>query len=204
MNPPKSFKTNYVLIDFENLQPDSLKQLDRDYFKVLVFVGACQERFPVDMTTILHGFGARVEYIKISGKGNNALDFHIAYYIGQRAASDPAAYFHIISKDSGFDPLIEHLRANQIFVHRAERIVDIPLVKISTCKTLAERIELIVGKLKQPKATKPGTLKKLESMIARLFLRQISDKEVSGLIEELARKRHLTVSGTKITYALSK
>jgi hypothetical protein len=200
---PKSFKTNYVLIDFENVQPDSLEQLDRDYFKLLVFVGANQEKFHVDMTTTLHGFGNRVEYIKISGRGTNALDFHIAYYIGQHTAADPAAYFHIISKDAGYDPLIDHLRAKKIFVRRVSTIVDIPLVKISNCKIITERIDVILGKLKQLKTSKPRSVKALGSLIAALFQGQLSDKEVSGVIKKMANKGYLTVSGSKITYARS-
>ena len=132
--PQKLLNMNYVLIDFENVQPDSLEQLDRDYFKLLVFVGASQEKVPFDMAASLHRFGDRMEYIKISGNGPNALDFHIAYYIGRLAAADPAAYFHIISKDAGFDPLIEHLRAKKVNARRVRTIFDIPLVKFPTLK----------------------------------------------------------------------
>src|SRR6478672_6566670 len=126
----KPFKTNYVLIDFENVQPDSLEQLDPDYFKLLVFVGANRGKIPYDVAASLQRFGDRMEYIKISGNGLNALDFHIAYYIGRFAAADSNAFFHIISKDTGFDPLIQHLRAKKVYVRRAETILDIPLVKI--------------------------------------------------------------------------
>lgn len=196
----KTSRTNYVLIDLENVQPDSLEQLDHDHFKLLVFVGANQAKVPYDMAASLQRFGDRMEYVKISGNGSNALDFHIAYYIGQLASVDPKAYFHIISKDSGYDPLIEHLKVNKIFARRSTAISDIPLVKTSNCKTVAERIELILEKLKQL-AQKPGTVKGLGSMIAGLFHRQISDKEVSGLINEMAKKGYLTVSGTNIIYA---
>ena len=34
-------RTNYVLIDFENLQPELLEALDLDNFRVTVFIGAC-------------------------------------------------------------------------------------------------------------------------------------------------------------------
>ena len=200
---PKPFKTNYVLIDFENVQPESLEKLDHDYFKLLVFVGANQGKVPYDLAASLQRFGDRMEYVKISGNGCNALDFHIAYYIGRLAAADSAAYFHIISKDTGFDPLIEHLRGKKILIHRASTIANIPLVKIANSKSVAERIDVIIGKLKQPKATKPGTVKTLSSMIATHFQKQLSYNEVSGLIKEMAKKGHLTVSGDKITYALS-
>jgi PIN domain-containing protein len=198
---PKPLRTNYVLIDFENVQPDSLERLDHDHFKLLVFVGANQGKIPYDVAASLQRFGDRMEYIKISRHGPNALDFHIAYYIGQFAAVDPAAYFHIISKDAGYDPLIEHLRGKKVFARRVPTISDIPLLKLSNCKSAAERIEMILGKLKQLKASKPGTVKALGSTIAALFQRQLSDKEVSILINEMANKGYLTVSGTRITYA---
>jgi hypothetical protein len=52
----------------------------------------------------MQALGAKAQYVKISGNGSNALDFHIAFYIGHLGAVDPTAYFHIISKDAGFDP----------------------------------------------------------------------------------------------------
>lgn len=165
-----------------------------------MFVGASQGNVPYDMAASLQRFGDRMGYVKISRNGSNALDFHIAYYIGQLAAVDPKAYFHIISKDGGYDPLIQHLKVNKIFTRRATTISDIPLVKISNCKTVAERIEVILGKLKQLKASKPRKLKTLGSTIAALFQRQLSDDEVSGLINEMSNKGYLSVSGTKITY----
>ena len=57
------------------------------------------------------------------------LDFHIAYYIGRLAAEEPSAHFHIISKDAGFDPLIQHLRSKQILSSRVQTVADIPVVK---------------------------------------------------------------------------
>jgi hypothetical protein len=196
-------RTNYVLIDFENVQPNSLAQLDHSHFKLLVFVGAHQGRLPVELVASVQRFGDRAEYIKISGNGPDALDFHIAYYIGRLAAADPTAYFHIISKDAGFDPLIQHLKMKKIFVGRSKAISDIPLVKVSNSKSSAERIEVVLGRLRQLKAAKPRTVKTLGSTIAALFQKQLSDEEVSSLINELATKGYVTVSDTKVTYAVS-
>jgi hypothetical protein len=195
-------RTNYVLIDFENVQPDSLEQLDHDHFKLLVFVGASQGKLPFEFAAVLQRIGDRAEYIKISGCGSNALDFHIAYYIGRFAAADPTAYFHIISKDAGFDPLIQHLKAKKILAGRATTISDIPLLKVSNSKSLSERIEIVLGKLRQLKAAKPKTVKTLGSMIAALFQKQLSEKEVAGLIKALSTKGYLSVSGNKVNYAL--
>src|SRR6185369_15922217 len=68
-------------------------------------------------------------YVQISSHGPSALDFHIAYYIGRLAAAHPDAYFHIISKDKGFDPLINHLKDQKIFCCRSASVLEIPLVR---------------------------------------------------------------------------
>lgn len=195
-------RTHYVLIDFENVRPESLEQLAHDHFKVLVFVGAGQAKLPFEVAASLQRLGDRAEYIKISGNGSNALDFHIAYYIGKLAAADPSAYFHIISRDAGFDPLIHHLKTKKVFAGRVKAVSDIPLLKVSNSKSPAERIDVILAKLQQLKAAKPRSVKTLSSTIGALFQKQLSEEEVSGLVEELAKKGCLTVSGTKVTYAL--
>ena len=82
-------KTNYVLIDFESVQTKSFEQLIHEHFKVIVFVGATQDKLTYEVVESLQQLGSRAEYIKISGRGPNALDFHIAYYIGRLAAAEP-------------------------------------------------------------------------------------------------------------------
>ena len=72
-------RTNYVLIDFENLQPELLEALDLEHFRVMVFMGANQSKVPVDFASQLQRLGTRAQYMRISGNGRNALDFHIAF-----------------------------------------------------------------------------------------------------------------------------
>lgn len=124
-----AMRTNYVLIDFENVQPESLTMLNREHFHVMIFTGATQKKVSIKLAKAIHEMGKNAEYIEISGKGNNALDFHIAYYIGQLAAKEPTAYFHIISKNTGFDPLIAYLKTKKISAARETDIGEIPLVK---------------------------------------------------------------------------
>lgn len=195
-------RANYVLVDLENVQPASLDELAHDHFKLLIFVGASQTKLPFELAASLQRLGPRAEYIKISGNGSNALDFHIAYYIGQLAATDPTAYFHIISKDTGFDPLVQHLKTKKIFAGRVKTIADIPLVKASNSKTPAERIEVVLTKLQQLKASKPRTVATLSSTIASLFQKQLAEQEVEALVQTLATHGHLSTSGTKVTYTL--
>jgi hypothetical protein len=193
-------RTNYILIDFENVQPDSLEQLERDHFKLLVFVGASQGKLRNKFAASLQRLGNRAKCIKISGHGRNALDFHIAYYIGRLAVDDQTSSFCIISKDAGFDPLIDHLKEKKIMADRAVSVSDIPLFKSSNSKS-AERTEIVVKKLRGLKG-KPKTLKALRSTIAALFQKQLSEKEVAGLIKALSTRGYLCVSGNKVNYAL--
>ena|SRR6476620_3977229 len=102
--------TNFVLIDYENVQPKELALLRGGHFKVKLFLGASQAKIPVALAAALHALGTNAEYVLLESRGPNALDFHIAYYIGVLSVQDHAARFHIISKDTGFDPLIRHLK----------------------------------------------------------------------------------------------
>ena len=195
-------RINYVLIDFENVQPESLSGLQQDHFKVMVFVGANQTKVPFEVAQAMQTMGSKAEYVKITGNGSNALDFHIAFYIGQLAAADPTAFFHIISKDTGFDPLIAHLKTKKIFAARETSISDIPLIKTTTTKTPEDRLQVIVDKLRLSKATKPGTVKTLSSHINSLFQKQLSEAEIAAIVSALSAAGYIAIANNKITYTL--
>ena len=194
-------RTNFVLIDLENVQPETLDALSHDHFKVIVFVGGNQQKLPYELAAAIQRMGEKAEYIKISGVGRNALDFHIAFYIGQLAAKDPTAYFHIISKDTGFDPLIQHLKEKKLFSARSHSIGDIPLVKAANKKTPAERAEMFMARLQQPKATRPRTEKTLGSAIASFFQKQLSEQEVREVVAKMSSTGILTITDGKVSYA---
>jgi hypothetical protein len=195
-------RTNIVLIDFESVQPEALVALDQDHFRVIVFVGACQSKVPFEIAAALQRLGSKAEYIKISGNGPNALDFHIAFYIGQFAAADPTAYFHIVSKDTGFDPLVQHLKTKKIFANRVMDVSAIPLIKSAQPKTPGERLEIVLSKLNQLKAAKPRTVKTLSTTIATLFRKQLSEEEVALVVRALQAQGIITVKENKLAYSL--
>jgi hypothetical protein len=113
----------YYLIDFENVQP-ALDRLTPGQCRVIVFTGETTRRVDVDLAFALPRFGADIQRIGISGSGPNALDFHIAFYIGHLAATEPGVAFTIVSKDTGFDPLVKHLKTLKI---ACRRIAEIPV-----------------------------------------------------------------------------
>jgi hypothetical protein len=138
-------RTNIVLIDSENVQPDSIERLKQDHFRVFVFVGANQKSIDKAVVRAVHALGPNGDYIEISGNGPNALDFHIAYYIGKYAVEMPDAYFHIISKDKGFDPLVKHLKEQKIFCSRSTSVKDIPLLKTTEKLPPKERADFFLN-----------------------------------------------------------
>lgn len=218
--------TNYILIDFENIQPKELSDLNVEHFRIIVFAGASQKKVSITLAKALQPMGSRAEYIQITGNGPNALDFHIAFYIGWFAKQDQTAHFYIISKDQGFDPLIKHLKAKKILVKRLPSISSYPLVvssnqvkpatklsdtnsisliKSTNKKSTSEKIKIIVENLEQRGAKKPRTLKTLTNTINSLFPKKLSDKELTVLIGALQNRKYITVSDLKrVSYPAKK
>lgn len=213
-------------MDFENVQLKDLSVFDAEHLKIIVFVGANQKKVPVELAKALQPFGSKAEYIQITSSGANALDFHIAFYIGWLVKQDSSAHFYIISKDKGFDPLIRHLKAkgipvtrllgvsNRPLVNPKNKIMpvaqlrddnNIPLVKSTNKKSSSEKIEIIIENFQQRGSARPRTVKTLSSTINSLFPKKLSDRELTILINALKNKKFLTVSDTnKVSYTIHK
>lgn len=195
-------RTNYVLIDYENVQPPSLAELDQDHFKVLVLVGANQKSVSFSMAAELQKLGNRAQYIQAAGTGKNALDFHLAYYLGKLAAEDPTAYFHIISKDTGFDTLVAHLHAEKISVARSSSIAEMPAFRVKNALTLGDKAELVITKLQKLGNSKPRTEKTLLSTIHSLFEKRFNQEELERVLTALKGKGVISIKENKVTYNL--
>lgn len=200
---PTTLKTNYVLIDYENVQPEAMAALAQEHFKVLVFVGANQAKVTFEVASALQQMGDRAEYIKITGNGSNALDFHVAFYIGVLAGIEPGAYFHIVSKDTGFDPLIQHLKAKNILAYRSKDVSEIPIVKAACSKSPTDRLDVVISDLKRRGSSRPRKVKTLGSTISSIFQKQISEQEVASLIASLQKQGVVIVTDTKVSYSLA-
>lgn len=197
-------RTEFVLVDFENVQPKDLALLNGGSYKIKIFLGTHQGKIPVAMARALQAFGPDVEYIQIDGSGKNAVDFHIAYSIGRLAAAAPDAHFHVISKDTGFDPLLKHLKAQGIFCRRSASIASIPIVPtaISGSESIADRAMAVVANFAKRKSAKPRTLRTLRTTIRALFGTQLMEDELDRLIEQLATRGLIKVADGKVQYEL--
>lgn len=194
-------RINYVLIDYENVQPESLEQLERPDFRVIVFVGASQAKISFPVAAALQRMGRHAEYVKIAGNGPNAADFHIAWYMGRLAEADPRGFFHVISGDTGFDPLIRHLKDNRIFACRSPAITRMPCFAPAAPPLEQEaRLQLVLQRLAG--MTRPARVKTLESALDSMFGKKLPRAEVQRLIAVLRERGYVKVSGAAVSYAL--
>ncbi|MEL1264516.1 PIN domain-containing protein [Pseudoxanthomonas putridarboris] len=195
-------RTNYVLIDYENVQPKNLVLLEAEHFRVKVFIGASLAKLPIDLVTAMQSLGNRAEYVRISGNGPNALDFHIAYYIGRISAADPESFFHIISKDTGFDPLIAHLKDRGVYSKRSASIDAIPILRALTESPRDEQVDGVIDKLRGMPKSRPQKDKTLRTMISAWFGKKLDDVALDRIIGELSRRGVIALDQGKVRYTL--
>lgn len=206
---------NYVLIDLENTQPENLELLADGRFKVIVFLGAKQAKISSKLAMAMQNLGSEGQYIEMAGNGPNALDFHIAYYLGKLATADPQGHYFIVSGDKGFDPLIKHImnsRDGGLKVQRVGNLVSIPglrsrkkQIKPQQRKGTAngeDRIGAIVRNLTARGSHRPRTVKTLRNCIGALFGKQIPESELQKLVDELRKRKFIQITDQRITYSL--
>jgi len=193
-----------VLIDYENVQPKNLEILANHPFKVFVFVGANQTKVPFDLANAMQRMGEDATYIKVAGNGPNALDFHIAYYIGELAQKDPAGVYHIVSKDKGFDPLVTHLKDKKIRVQREKDLAEIPVLRMSTATSDDDKVMAIVKNLSGRGQSRPRKLKTLANTINSLFTEKLDEKQLNSLINKLKSLKYIVVNQSNVAYKLPK
>ena len=193
-------RKNYVFIDYENVLPEAIVGLEKGNFYILVFLGSHQSKLNTNLVRSLQPLGSRVEYVVMSGAGKHALDHHIACYLGERAAIEPDAYFHIVSKDEGFDALIQHLNERNILASRSCSIHEIPILQKSSLTTLPERTSVVKARLAQMEG-KPDTVKTLSSTINALFQKTLSEDEVDMVVKDLCGKGVIAIiNKTRVAY----
>ncbi|WP_020564427.1 PIN domain-containing protein [Methylosarcina fibrata] len=196
----KKLRTNYILIDYENVQPASLSIVSEYPFRVLLFVGATQNKIPIELAASMQALGKNAEYIRVDGIGKNALDFHLVLYLGRLIEKEVNGYFHIISKDSGFDTVIKHLRDQKVLVQKYAQINDILILKGSGVKTLPERVEATVDFLISRGNAKPRKIDTLSNAINAYFGRTLPSEAIDNIIGELVKRQVIVNDNGKVHY----
>ena len=193
-------KTRQIFIDSENVQPRDLALLKGRDSRVMIFVGATQAKLPTEFAIAVQALGSAAEYVQIAGSGRNALDFHIAYYLGRASGDVSTGESYVISKDTGFDQLLRHLKSKGIICQRFASIGDIPGLKEAAARPEADPIQRILANLAKRAAAKPRTVKTLRSSIKNLLGAQGTEETVDRLMGELERLNAIRVVDGKVAY----
>jgi hypothetical protein len=118
------------------------------------------------------------------------------------SGAEPAAFFHVISKDTGFDSLLKYLKGKKIFAKRSTCIADIPYFKPVLPAAPEAQVDAVVADLIRRKASKPRTQKTLLSTLHALFKKELSEQQLAALFAALCKRGFVKVEGTKVSYAL--
>ncbi len=97
---------NYILLDLENLVP-SAEEIHRLKPECeILCLSKAQDKISVALALALQT-SRRCEFVLTNATGKNALDFHIAFYLGVLSCTHPECKAYVISRDTGYDSLIE-------------------------------------------------------------------------------------------------
>lgn len=172
----------YLYIDYENVQ-DVKVDVIKKTTKVKIILGNDQTKIPVELVTKTQPFGTMVEWIQVSGKGRNALDFFIVFYLSKDAELDKGKSFIIYSKDTGFDPLISHLKKTGV---DAKRIVSFQELRTSKATPVDEiAFNKIIDNLKKSGARSSPKKRKTLTTHVTAQLKDKKPREVENVIENL-------------------
>ncbi len=190
-------KTTF-LIDFENVSPTDAGLVKPDS-RVFVFVGERQSKLRLETAVALQPLGDMVAYIIIKGSGKNALDFHIAYFLGKLISEEPKTQYVVISKDTGFDPLVEYLKSNGVLCRRSRSFTEY----YSAGVNVADRAEALAARLIARTSHRLATVKTMKSFIKSQLKPHTGGpvaEEVDAVYNDLLGRKIFTAKDKRIVY----
>jgi hypothetical protein len=195
-------KTNFILIDYENVHTfssEDLSVLKADEIVVKLFLGVQHKEIPVNLVVALLPIGSRVELFPLKATGANALDFLISFHIGKLWSQEPEAAFYIISKDRDYDVLIKNLKTIGVNVHRRKCLADIMQDEAAAPPSMNDLVATATATLRK-NPHRPSTPKTLRNVVEQVFKKELSEEQLSALMEVLSEKGVVQVVGNKVTY----
>jgi len=205
-------QVSHVFVDFENVTDIRPEILASPNLSVSLLVGARQSRLKVELVEQLLAHAASVQLIRLTSSGKNALDFALAYYLGRAVATHPQGSFHIVSRDRGFDPMIEHLRSRNVKVQRHEDFGSIPIPRPASPapgaprrnrRGLSEDATRLLDHLQRHPSSRPRRKRTLVSHSVSHLGQKHRPEEVERVVDELTSAGHLSINEKElITYHL--
>lgn len=113
------------LVDYENVSNAGLvgiNQLSANDL-VIIFYGAQVNSIPFEPHIAITGSTANIEEMKAEKTAKNYLDFQLTTYLGYKLGQNSYSEIYVISKDSGFDAVIDFWSQRGYSIKRQEAIV---------------------------------------------------------------------------------
>jgi len=129
----------------------------------------------------------QIKLVKAGKSGRNALDFVLAYRLGVTSAADPKGYFHIVSRDTGFDALVAHLHTNGFLARRDESFAKAFATELPAVAA-ADRPTLVIERLTKNKTNRPKRKITLLSQINSYFGKKLTAAELEDIVQTLTSK----------------
>jgi PIN domain len=195
--------TRLLLVDYENVQAVDLAALPDDVH-VLFVLGVKQTKLPAELSIQAHAMGDRFKYVPIKGQQPNAVDFCIAFYLGEFSSRNEGSECIVLSKDKkGFDPLVRHLVEDRgMSVRRVNTLADAFGARSTALVPTGDPYTRVVDLLrKEPARHRPrkrtGLVGKIKS-----YLPGSNDASRDALLARLFADGKVSESAGKLGYEL--
>ena len=214
---------NQIFVDFENTQLIDLSLTHNKAVKITFLIGDKQKHLPIQFVKQLVIYSQKIQLIETQSAGKNALDFILAFYLGQACYQHKNHAFYIVSKDKGYDSLVQHLRLSDVKIERYDEFSQIPLFttqkvqnksithvainhktvsSIKQKELISEKLQIIIEYLRKNTNNRP---KKQDSLVNFLksHLKTVTLANIDQLIlQEMVRKTIVTIDNKSVTYNL--
>ena len=187
-------RSNYVFVDFENIHEVDLDLIADKPVVVILVLGERHKNLPVEMVKKLLKYPAQVRLVETGRSGRNALDFVLAYRIGVESVANPKGFFHVVSRDTGFDALIMHLNKNHILAERHESFAKALGFSSGNQPSMQERVKLVIERLTRNKKNRPKRKKTLLSQINAYFGKQLSERDLEEMLKALTTAKAIEIT----------
>lgn len=157
-------RSQYIFIDYENVCESDLSRISGKPVRVFMILGTRHTKLPTSLFLFAQDHPEQVRIIQTPVEGRNALDFVLTFELARIFSSDPAGYFHIVSKDTDFESVIRHLRSETKCIARHSSLTEIPALR-----TPEERVTRLKNELADVPQSRPSTRQGLENKIRSTF-----------------------------------
>ena len=178
-----------------------MDQIEKSNYRILLFIGESQNKIPFELVKSAQKLGSRLEWIKIDGNGNNALDFHIAYHLGGQVEKESSNEYVILSKDKGFDPLVRYVTRQNVKCRRISSIIEIGSTRKS--KDPDQEYRKVLENLKKiEKGKRPRKRSTLKQHVKALLGKTLTEDRLNEVVDQLFIEGLVSEENGKLKYEL--